>query len=138
MNSFPLSFIVPASLTGQVAAKRRASSSGEFGALLAADQPVGANTQPETATGVESLGLLAVSARPEDRPRSPRSSRAVIDDALALVKRLQVLLMDGGGSRLDPAELERLASELEAVADTSGACRGIALRLRIEREKLPS
>lgn len=136
MTSFTLSTVVPASLTGPTPARRRVSTSGGFGTLLPADQPAGATARQETATGVESLGLLAVSARPEDRPRAPRPPRAVVDDAMALLKRLQLFFMDRGGEELDPAELDRLASELEEVSDTSGACRGIALRLRVERERL--
>jgi hypothetical protein len=59
----------------------------------------------------------------------------VVADALAALKRLQVLLLGHSCDDVDVRELEALASELEDTAGDSAACQGILLRLKVEIAK---
>jgi hypothetical protein len=60
----------------------------------------------------------------------------VVGDAVAALKRLQVLLLGHSCGDVDVLELEALAAELEDTAGGLAAFQGIVLRLRIEISKM--
>jgi hypothetical protein len=131
------SVFVPPSVAGQPHARRRNSGGSEFATHLpAAKLPAFAAAQQGVASGIDSIALLSVSAYSDEPPRRRRPPQVVVEDALAALKRLQVLLLCHSCGDVDVRELEALAFELEDTGCVSAACQGILLRIRIEIAKL--
>jgi hypothetical protein len=135
--------VAPAALMGQVPAMTRGATSRiGFDPLLGARR---ARTAPAMADDIGAIGgaaLLMIQAEPE-RGRPPRrSAREVAARALDQLGRLQRALL--GGEEIAPEDLAAAAEEAEDMAETAPdaglrrLCRAVALRLRVERAKLPA
>lgn len=132
MSIFLSSPISSALLGGQPKARRRLAAGNDFGAYFEeAGHPDGAATQLDV-TGIASAALLAVPAHSGEPPPHRRPSQAVIEDALAMLKHLQMSLLGHSLEGLTLHKLEELASELDEVSGNMRACRSLALRLRVE------
>jgi hypothetical protein len=133
MSTFLSSQVLSIPLSGQRKVRRPLGGADDFGACFEATSQLDkVATQSEDVVGIAATALLAASAHFGEPLPPRRPSQAVIDDALATLRRLQMLLLGHSSEDFTLRKLEELASELDEAVGHSPACRSIALRLRIE------